>query len=103
VSRFKDMVAADLGKFIDPDIFGESHRIEGAEVMIVPDDDALKEKQANLVLSESTLLFYAKAADLPPRKNTDSLLNFDGREYIVDDWSEDAGMATIAMHQNRSG
>lgn len=103
MSRFKDMVARDLDRFVDPDIFGEPHRIEGQEVMIVPDDDALREKQAELALSESTLLFYAKVRELPPKKNAGSLLNYDGREYIVDDWSEDAGMATIAMHQNRGG
>jgi len=104
MSTFKHMVTAGLQHFLDPDIFGEPHFIEGKEVIVVVDDDMLREKQggAAFAIAESSLLFYAKVADLPPRKAPGGLLTFDGRVYIVDDWSEAAGMATVTLNQNRS-
>ena len=34
-----------------------------------------------------------------PRRPAGEGLNIDGREYIVNDWSEDMGVATIALGQ----
>ena len=64
------------------------------------DDNALKERQGGQELSvaESSLLLYAAVEDLrsaPGRRR----LNVDGREYIVNDWSEDMGIATVALGQ----
>ena len=42
------------------------------------------------------LLLYAAVEDLPARRPAGEGLNVDGREYIVNDWSEDMGIATVA-------
>lgn len=100
---FKDMVAADLmGTFLDVDTFGEVYRIEGKEIPIVVDNDELKERQGgqDLAVAESTTLFYARTADLPPRRPAGENLNVNGRECIVDDWKEDMGMSTVVLRQN---
>ena len=100
---FKDMVAADLlGTFLDVDTFGEVYRIEGKEIRIVVDNDELKERQGgqDLAVAESATLFYARTADLPPRRPAGENLNVNGRECIVDDWQEDMGMSTIVLRQN---
>lgn len=99
---FKDMVAADLlGTFLDVETFGEVYRIEGKEIPIVVDNDELKERQGgqDLAVAESATLFYARTADLPPRRPAGESLNVNGRECIVDDWQEDMGVATIALGQ----
>ena len=100
---FKDMLAADLlGTFLDVDTFGEVYRIEGKEILIVVDNDELKERQGgqDLAVAESATLFYARTADLPPRRPAGENLNVNGRECIVDDWQEDMGMSTVVLRQN---
>lgn len=101
---FKGMVQRDRALFLNLDEYGEIHRVEGHEIPIIIDDDALKERQGGAALSiaESSLLIYAAPEDLPPRRESGASLNIDGREYLVDDWSEDMGIATIALSQNRT-
>lgn len=100
---FKDMVAADIAAtFIDKKFFAELYRVEGKTISIVIDNDELKERQGSqdLAVAESSTLFYASIADLPPRKAPGSNLNINGRECIIDDWKEDMGMATIVLREN---
>lgn len=100
---FKDMVERDIkGVFLDFDFFGETHTVEGKEIVIVVDNDTLKEKQGgqDLAVAESATLFYAHVEDLPKRRAAGESLNVDGRECTIDDWSEDMGIATIALRQN---
>jgi hypothetical protein len=101
--NFKETVARDRALFLNPDEFGEEHRIDGKMVTVVLDDNALKERQggAELSVAESSLLIYAAVEDLPTPKAPGAGMNVDGREYIVDDWSIDMGIATVALRQNR--
>ena len=98
---FKAMVEADRRRtFLNLDEFGEKH-VEGKAIAAVLDDNALKERQGGQELSvaESSLLLYAAVEDLPARRPAGEGLNVDGREYIVNDWSEDMGIATVALGQ----
>ena len=99
---FKAMVEADRRRtFLNLDEFGEQHAVEGRAIAAVLDDNALKERQGGQELSvaESSLLLYAAVEDLPARRPAGEGLNVDGREYIVNDWSEDMGIATVALGQ----
>ena len=103
MSTFKDMVAADiLGTFLDVDTFGEIFRVEGKDIPIVVDNDELKERQngQDLAVAESATLFYARTADLPPRRPAGESLNVNGRECLIDDWKDDMGMSTVVLHQS---
>lgn len=100
---FKDMVANDLSSvFLDIKTFGEMYRVEGKSIPIVLDSDELKERQGgqDLAVAESATLFYARTADLPPRKAPGSNLNINGRECIIDSWSEDMGISTVVLREN---
>lgn len=100
---FKDMVANDLSSvFMDIKTFGEMYRVEGKFIPIVLDSDELKERQGgqDLAVAESATLFYARTADLPPRKAPGSNLNINGRECIIDSWSEDMGISTVVLREN---
>lgn len=106
MSGFKNMVARDIkAVFIDFDFFGEEHKVEGKQIVIVVDNDTLKEKQGgqDLAVAESATLFYAHIKDLPKRRPAGQSLNVDGRECIIDDWSEDMGIATVALRENIAG
>ena len=99
---FKEMVAKDVrSAFLNLEEFGEEHRVEGKTITAVIDENALKERQGGQELSvaESSLLLYAAVEDLPARRPAGEGLNVDGREYIVNDWSEDMGIATVALGQ----
>ena len=100
---FKEMVAADLAAtFLDLETFGELYRVEGKEIPIMLDNDELRELQGgqDLAVAESGTLFYARSADLPARRPAGQCLNINGRECIVDAWSENMGMATIVLREN---
>lgn len=100
---FKAMVEADRRNvFLNLAEFGEEHRVEGKTIMAVFDDDTLKERQGGqeLGVAESSVLLFAAVEDLPARRPAGEGLNIDGREYIVNDWREDMGIATIALGQN---
>lgn len=99
---FKAMVAADrLNTFLNLNEFGEEHRVEGKTITAMIDDDTLKERQGGqeLGVAESSLLLFAAVEDLPPKRPAGEGLNVDGREYIINDWREDMGIATIALGQ----
>lgn len=99
---FKEMVARDRQLvFLNPAEFGEEHIVEGKAIIAVLDDNALKERQGGqeLGVAEASLMLYAAVEDLPARRPAGEGLNIDGREYIVNDWSEDMGIATVALGQ----
>lgn len=99
---FKKMVERDRQiVFLNIDEFGEEHKVEGRTITVVLDDNALKERQGGqeLGVAESSLMLYAAVEDLPIRRPAGEGLNIDGREYIINDWSEDMGIATIALGQ----
>lgn len=101
---FKTQMQKDLSVFINPAEFGEIHMVEGKETEIVIDDDRLTELKAgaDIGIADSSLLFYAKILDLPKRKEQGEALNVDGREYIVDSWRENMGMAEVSLSQRRT-
>ena len=100
----KDEIANDLtGVFLDIDEFAETHLVEGKEILCVLDNDSLKARQgsAEIGIDESTLLLFAQVEDLP-KKQKGGLLNVDHKEYIIDDWKVNFGMAEIVLRRNVS-
>lgn len=103
MSGFQDMAADDImAVFLNLDDFGEKYRVDGRDIVIVVDNDELKERQGgqDLAVAESATLFYARTADLPPRRAAGENLNVNGRECVIDDWQEDMGMATVVLREN---
>jgi hypothetical protein len=99
------MVEDDINAvFLNLDEFADTHTVEGREITLVLDEDKLIERQggAELSVAESALLLYASVTDLPPRRNPGEVLNFDGREYTVNSWTQSQGMATIALSEPRT-
>lgn len=100
--NFKEMVSNDLCMtFLNLEEFGEEHQVEGKTIPAVLDENALKQRQGGqeFGVAESSLQLYAAVEDLPARRPAGEGINVDGREYIINDWSEDMGIATIALGQ----
>ncbi len=101
---FKDEIANDINfVFLALDDFAEEHLVDGKKILCVIDDEALKTRQgsAEIGIDECTLLLFAKVEDLPKKKKG-GLLNVDHKQYMIDDWKVNFGMAEIALHQNVS-
>lgn len=97
---FKDKLQSDLDNvFLNPDEFGELHEIEGNEVICVFDDMTLSERTggSELIMSQSSILLYAKTTDLPPRRGYGESLLVDSVDYMVVRWDEDMGMSSITL------
>ena len=100
----KEQMAGDVADlFFMLDDFGEEHKVEGKTIAVVPDADTLQSlKETTIGLAEASLLIYARVADLPKRKAPGSFINYDGREMLVVDWTENYGVAALALAQNRT-
>lgn len=102
MSQFKDMLNGDIDNvFLNTDELASKHNIEGKEITCIFDDEALRERQAGaeLGVSESSLLIFAKTSDLPFKKEPKEILNVDHKEYTIDAWDENMGMTQIALSQ----
>ncbi len=107
MGTLKDLIASDVSRlFFNLDEFAETHRVEGKSIDVVVDGDKLEDLKdgANLGVAEADLLFFARSADVAfvPRKAPGSLINFDGREYLIQEWIENMGVAQISLRQNRT-
>ncbi|MCI5996104.1 MAG: sugar ABC transporter ATP-binding protein [Blautia sp.] len=98
----KEQIAGDVADlFFMLEDFGEEHKVEGETILVVPDEDTLQSlKSTDIGLSEATLLIYARVKDLPGRKAPGSFINYDGREMMVINWTENYGVAALALKQN---
>ena len=103
---FKEQIRKDLDTvFLNLGEFAELHRIEGAKVAVIVDNDQLnKLKQGQILgLVEADMLLFGRESDFPADLEPGRLLNVDGRELIVANSGKDMGMVEIALHQNRTG
>lgn len=100
----KDQISNDLDAvFLNTNDFAEIREVEGKAVTCVVDDSFAPVKQGRILgLIEADVILSAKAADLPPERAPESILNVDGRELIVVKWGNSMGLAEVALRQNRT-
>ena len=85
---------------------GENHWIDGREVRIVVDNDALRSRQdlrgiADLDLG--SLLYFARTKDFPKRPEPGKTQVIDGRTMRVRTCNEDFGMLEVTLYDVRTG
>jgi hypothetical protein len=103
---FKELAEKDLGQtFINPDEFGETHKINGKPAEIVIDNDRLLQRSKKEFdgISIGEVLYYVKKSDFGEKPEQGTPQNFDGRTMYVFDAREDSGLYEIILHQNRGG
>ncbi len=104
MNKFKDIVQADRSAvFLNLDEFGEMHSIEGRAVTAVIDEPSTAKSAMDAIgLAECDIIVFARAEDLPCVRAEGESLNVDGREFTVQSWREDLGMAEIQLAQQIS-
>ena len=103
---FKEQIQKDLdGVFLNLDEFAELHRVEGAQIAVVVDNDQLNKLKKGQILGliEADMLLMGRASDFPADLEPGRLLNVDGRELIVANSGKDMGLVEVALRQNRTG
>lgn len=90
MSDFMDGVAEDLDTvFLDLDVFGEKHIVQGKEITILYDNEELeriREKKENRFdddVHKADVLFYAKESDLGSELSANSLMTIDGKRFFI--------------------
>lgn len=99
---FKAMVAADRSKiFLAEEFFGTLATVEGKKIPVVIDNDQLKNRQGGqeLAIADSMTLLYANTEDLPKNLAPGKNLNINGRECLIDDYSEAEGLSTVILRE----
>lgn len=97
---FKEMIERDRREvFLNLDEFAETHSVDGKNISVSIDADALTAKQQALGVDSASLVLFAASEDLPKRKPPGAAINVDGRDYIVVDWADNKGVTQITLLQ----
>lgn len=106
---FKDCVAHDLTQvFLNPAEHGEIHQVDGRDMTIILDEDALLARDAARGgvhmdgLYRTRRLLYVAKADYGGRPPSGKPLSLDGRSYRVVQATEDAGLLSIEIEAIRT-
>lgn len=104
MATLKDVINGDLDLFLNIDDFAEEHKIDGVLIKVVIDAEGLAENQkgTRMAISESTLKFFAKSADLGKVRIPGQKLSFDNKLYVVDAWDEDMGITSVFLSDGRN-
>lgn len=109
MSAFKDMVREDIKNiFLDFDMFGEIHKLNGQDTLIIIDENELTEREKRMArtnereLHSKQLLFYVAAEDFGPLPSPNKLLDLDGRKYTITDAANEDGIYSICLEAARS-
>ena len=103
---FKEQMAKDVGAvFLNPEEFGETHVVNGKEMVIIIDNNEQIEREKRVGQSDAVYanqkLFYAAASDFGALPKQGSILMLDGERYLVDDAVSEGDIYSISIHANR--
>lgn len=108
IPGFKDICAADITRsFLDPEVFGETHTIDGQPMTVVLDDMENVEREKRVEsrmdgIYVRRVLIYVSAEDFGPLPPHGNVLTLDGRKYTVADTADEAGIYSITLERNRN-
>ena len=98
---FKEMVASDrTAVFLNLDEFGEMYDVEGAQVQAVMDSDDHVTNKPEVAVETEDCRFMARVEDMPARRQAGDLIEIEQRIYIIEQWTEDMGIATLHLKMN---
>ena len=108
IPSFKDICRRDIKQsFLDPEVFGEEHTVDGRIMTIVLDDleniEREKRMKSNMDgIYVRRVLLYVSAEDFGPLPPHGNILTLDGKKYLVADTADEGGVYSITLERNRS-
>lgn len=100
---FKEQLAKDVGTvFLNPEEFGETHVVNGKEMVVAIDNYELSERQQRAGqprdgIYKNQKLVYVGASDFGPLPAQGSLFTLDKRDYLVADAVSEDGVYLITI------
>lgn len=101
---FKELLQQDVKNvFLNPEEFGETHMVNGREMIVVIDDNELIGRQGQHMdgVYKGQKLVYASAADFGPLPKQGSIFRLDGDTYTVDSAAAEGDVYSITVSENR--
>lgn len=108
MSAFKDMVQEDIKEiFLDFEMLGEVHKINGIDVMIIIDANELTEREKRIrgmdgAPNNRQLLFYVAAKDFGALPLPGKVIDLDQEDYIITDAEDEMGIYSISLEAKRT-
>lgn len=104
---FKDIVAKDIGVFLNPDEFGEEHEIDGKAIMVIVDNNEQIEREKRVTSNAEgvylkEVLFYVSQEALGNLPVVGRVMRFDKKSYIVTDAIDEDGIYSISLRAVKS-
>lgn len=101
---FKETIQHDIkNTFLNFDEFGEIHKLNGHDILIIIDENELTEREKRIKVSEDgelhnkQLLFYAAAEDFGPLPAPKRILILDEKRYLITDAANEDGIYSINL------
>lgn len=106
---FKDFINKDLETFINPLEFGDIHRLDGKELLMIVEEETVDSKKgltdaqedAAQGIFEASVVLYLKASDYK-KPSVGRRVELDRKQYYVADASVSDGMLKIVLIANES-
>lgn len=104
---FKEQMAKDVGAvFLNPNEFGETHVVNGKEMVIIIDNNEQIEREKRVGQSTGGIyanqkLVYVAAVDFGELPKQGSKMLLDGEIYLVDDAIAEGDVYSITISANR--
>lgn len=106
---FKDFLQQDLNTFINPDEFGNLHKLDSKEIMMIIEEDEFGLKKgltsdyedSTQGVFESAIIIYLRSTDFK-KPSVGKRIKLDGDNYYVVEASNSDGVLKIKLAANES-
>ena len=109
---FKEQIKKDIRSvFMNFEEFGEIHKLNGKKKLVIVDENELTEREKRMKnraangideLHKKQVLFYIEAEKFGPIQEPGKVLNFDGKEYLITEATNEEGIYSISLEAARS-
>lgn len=107
--NFKDIVRQDVKNvFLNPNEFGEKHKVNGKEMTLIIDNNEMLEREKRYQkekiegLHRQQMLFYVAAVDFGRLPASGKVLDIDGQKYVITDAIKEGPMYSISVEVHNS-
>lgn len=106
----KDFMVSDIGAFLNQDEFGEIHSVDGADMLVVVDNDLFKGRpkqpaesyyaSSGVYVAEKVI--FVRESDMGYIPVIGQRLTLDGHLYLVAECNNQMGVLEITLAANES-
>lgn len=101
MKTFKDFLQQDItAVFANEDEFAETVIVNGEEMVIVRDNDAVNPSDTSKQLATYDVLFHVASSYFEYIPQSEMLMEFEGEEYRIKSVNDNMGMLTIGLSRN---